>query len=65
MTVESIYPTSARRRAMIFARKGPTRWRVDNAVQGIHSLSTLEIAVTVFQLRVVTGTPKMRSRVPR
>ena len=28
-------------------------------------LSTLAIAVMVFQLRVVTGTPKSRSRVPR
>ena len=28
-------------------------------------VSTLPIAVTVFQLRVVTGTPKTRSNVPR
>jgi hypothetical protein len=28
-------------------------------------LSTLAIAVMVFQLRVVTGTPKSRSNVPR
>jgi hypothetical protein len=27
--------------------------------------TTLAIAVIVFQLRVVTGTPKSRSRVPR
>lgn len=29
------------------------------------SPSTLEIAVMVFQLRVVAGTPKIRSNVPR
>jgi hypothetical protein len=28
-------------------------------------LSTLEIVVMVFQLRVVAGTPKIRSTVPR
>ena len=29
------------------------------------ALNTLAIAVMVFQLRVVTGTPKSRSNVPR
>jgi len=33
--------------------------------QGAPFSSTLAIAVMVFQLRVVTGTPKSRSRVPR
>jgi len=35
------------------------------SIRSLRDLAALAIAVMVFQLRVVTGTPKSRSNVPR
>ena len=45
--------------------KRPIACSGERTSSGCPVLSTLAIAVMVFQLRVVTGTPKSRSNVPR